>query len=174
MKKMILFGMLPALAACNTLPQTKPVRATADLMQGKQNVGSLSLTQMGNDVEMKLSVSGLSTGEYGMHIHAVGKCEGPDYKSSGMHWNPMGKQHGLRNPMGTHAGDLENLSVSGGISVQKTQLLQGIKIMGEGGLLDADGASFIIHAKPDDNVTDPSGNSGDRKICGVVEFKTVP
>ena len=30
------------------------------------------------------------------------------------------------------------------------------------------GTALVIHAKGDDNKTDPSGNSGDRIACGVI------
>jgi Cu-Zn family superoxide dismutase len=30
------------------------------------------------------------------------------------------------------------------------------------------GTSLVIHAKADDQKTDPSGNSGDRIACGVI------
>ena len=36
------------------------------------------------------------------------------------------------------------------------------------GLRDADGSALVMHAKADDEVTDPSGNSGDRIACAVL------
>jgi superoxide dismutase, Cu-Zn family len=173
MQKLIMLAVLPMTAACNTMTEDgavpAPVVATAELMQAGQNVGTLTLTQAGNDTNMKMSVSGLQAGEYGMHFHETGKCDAPDYKTAGAHWNPAGKQHGLQNPSGSHAGDLPNLMATAGGIVRIEQHLSGIQIAGDRGLLDADGTAFIIHAKPDDYKTDPSGNSGDRKICGVIK-----
>ena len=140
---------------------------SADLMQNSAKVGTATLTQVGANSAMSLKVEGLATGTYGMHIHETGKCDAPDYKSAGGHWNPGAKQHGLQNPDGTHGGDLENLVATNGQATRLERSLTGLKLAGEGGLMDADGAAFIIHAKPDDNKTDPSGNSGDRIICGV-------
>ena len=62
-------------------------------------------------MKIAISVSKLSPGQHGLHIHAVGKCEGPDFKSAGGHLNPEGKKHGLQSPEGPHAGDLPNLTV---------------------------------------------------------------
>jgi Cu-Zn family superoxide dismutase len=107
-------------------------------------------------------------GTYGMHIHAVGKCEGPKFESAGPHWNPGERQHGRNNPKGAHAGDLDNLTVgaggSGGVTSNLTLALSG----GMTPILDQDGASLLIHAKADDYRTDPSGNSGDRIACAVL------
>ncbi len=174
MQKFIILGVLPIIAACNTMSGAQdvsaPVVAFAELTQAGENVGTLTLTQTGSDVKMKVSVSGLQTGEYGMHFHETGKCDGPDYKTAGAHWNPSGKQHGLQNPQGTHAGDLPNLKANAGNISRIEQQLSSIQLTGSSSLIDADGAAFIIHAKPDDNKTDPSGNSGDRKICGVIKM----
>ena len=142
---------------------------SADLMKGTAKVGMVTLTQVGANSAMSLKVDGLVTGIYGMHIHETGKCDAPDYKSAGAHWNPGAKQHGLQNPAGTHGGDLENLVATNGQATRLERQLAGMKLTGDGGLMDADGAAFVIHAKPDDNKTDPSGNSGDRIICGVFK-----
>jgi superoxide dismutase, Cu-Zn family len=105
-------------------------------------------------------------GPYGMHLHAVGRCEGPDFATAGPHWNPMGKQHGHDNPAGAHAGDLANLNLMIGTADNSVGT---IKDMNLAELLDADGAALVIHEKADDYRTDPSGNSGKRIICGVFE-----
>jgi superoxide dismutase, Cu-Zn family len=173
MQKFLVLGALPIIAACNTMTgdssASAPVVANAELMQAGQNVGTLTLTQTAGDINMALSVSGLQAGEYGMHFHETGKCDAPDYKTAGAHWNPSGKQHGRQNPSGSHAGDLPNLIATSGSIARIEQRLPGIQLTGGAGLLDTDGTAFIIHAKPDDYKTDPSGNSGDRKICGVLK-----
>ncbi|MFC4291731.1 superoxide dismutase family protein [Sphingorhabdus arenilitoris] len=174
MHKFMALGAVAMLAACGSVSEPAkeaPVVATAKLMRGDAEVGTVTLTQKGENAEMSFRVEGLPTGGYGFHIHETGKCEGPDYKSAGGHWNPAGKEHGLENPKGAHAGDLPNLA---GVDGQVTRLersLTGLKITGEGGMMDADGAAIMIHAKPDDNKTDPSGESGDRIICGVFELE---
>jgi superoxide dismutase, Cu-Zn family len=165
------FLLMPLIAACSTIGSSQmrepAVKASAILMENGQNVGAMTLTQNSGGARLQLSVIGMAQGEYGMHLHEFGKCEGPEYKTAGMHWNPAGRQHGINNPQGSHVGDLPNLKVTGSAAQLDTQL-EGLRLTGSDALLDADGASFIIHAKPDDYKTDPSGNSGGRKICGVI------
>jgi len=121
-------------------------------------------------LRVELVARGFAPGTYGMHVHAVGRCDAPDYASAGPHWNPTNAQHGRENPMGAHHGDLPNLVVETDAIGRATLQLVGTRLSGEGGLIDADGAAFIIHAGPDDLKTDPSGNSGARVACGVIEL----
>lgn len=115
---------------------------------------------------LKLTVNGvaLPAGGHGTHIHTTGKCDAPDFSTAGGHWNPSAKQHGLSNPQGPHAGDLPNLLIGTDGAGSITINLPGATLAG---LLDADGAALVVHAQPDDNHTDPSGNSGGRIACGV-------
>jgi len=173
MRKYIGMTALVLVAACgsNEAEQADaPVTATAKLMRGDAEVGQISLTQIGENAAMSLKVEGLESAAYGMHLHETGKCDGPDYKSAGGHWNPAGKQHGLDNPEGAHGGDLPNLVATVGQATRLERSLTGLALTGENGLMDADGAALVIHAKPDDLKTDPSGNSGARIICGVFEI----
>lgn len=110
---------------------------------------------------LRIAVQGLPPGDHGLHLHAVGRCDGPDFKSAGAHWNPAGRQHGHLNPEGAHLGDLPNLTVSANGH-------GAINFMVGGALADADGTSLVVHARPDDYRTDPSGNSGDRIGCAVL------
>ena len=140
------------------------VLRTAD---GK-DVGTVSVREENGGVVLTVAARNMPPGKYGMHIHAVGKCEGPKFESAGAHWNPDNKQHGSQNPRGPHAGDLPNLDIgqagSGGATFNLEASLRG----GLSPLLDQDGAALMIHAKPDDLKTDPSGNSGDRIACAVL------
>jgi Cu-Zn family superoxide dismutase len=104
-----------------------------------------------------------------MHLHAVGKCEGPDFTTAGPHWNPDMKQHGRDNPMGAHHGDLPNVTAGADRKITLEFKLPDFVISGPAGLLDADGGALVIHEKADDYKTDPSGNSGKRIICGVFK-----
>lgn len=119
-------------------------------------------------LRIEITAEGLSAGTYGVHVHAAGRCDPPGFESAGPHWNPTMRQHGSQNPQGPHRGDLPNLSVGangqGEIAfiVPDAQLAGGV-----GGMFDADGAALVVHARPDDYRTDPSGNSGARIGCGV-------
>jgi Cu-Zn family superoxide dismutase len=117
-----------------------------------------------------VKVDGLSSGLHGIHIHAVGSCTGPAFASAGGHYNPLGHQHGLENPNGPHAGDLPNLVVDSNghgrlhAKTDRVTLSPGIAT-----LFDGDGSALIIHANPDDQVTDVgNGGSGARIACGVI------
>lgn len=134
-------------------------------------IGSVHLTQDGRGiVHVNVQVDGLSAGLHGIHMHAVGSCAAPTFASAGGHYNPFGHQHGLENPTGPHAGDLPNLvvDVSGHGRLQaktdRVTLSAGLAT-----LLDGDGSAFIIHANPDDQVTDiGNGGSGARIACAVI------
>ncbi|HMP44395.1 MAG TPA: superoxide dismutase family protein [Sphingopyxis sp.] len=143
--------------------------ATAQLTDARgADRGRVDIYRDTDGLRLELVARGFGAGTYGMHVHEVGLCEPPKYTSAGAHWNPTGAQHGRDNPLGAHHGDLPNLVVEPDTIGRATLRLVGTRLSGEGALLDADGASFVIHARPDDNRTDPSGNSGDRIVCGVI------
>ena len=120
-------------------------------------------------VEVRVQAAGLPAGHYGVHLHAVGRCEGPAFASAGAHWNPTGRQHGSLNPSGHHLGDLPNLDVDGQGAGRLEFAIAGASMSGPNGIFDADGAALVIHAAADDYRTDPSGNSGARIACGVLK-----
>jgi superoxide dismutase, Cu-Zn family len=130
------------------------------------------LIASGNDgLMVNVMAEGMKPGTYGVHIHTTGKCDGPDFKSAGGHWNPFAKAHGLESGGGAHAGDLPNLVIAEGGTGGLSFTVPHGTMDGEGGLMDADGAAFMIHAGPDDMKSDPAGNSGERIGCGVFEVR---
>jgi superoxide dismutase, Cu-Zn family len=144
-------------------------RAVLKDSQGKE-VGTATLTPAEGGVAVRVQVTGLRPGKHGIHIHEVGKCKPPEFKSAGAHFNPSGKKHGLRNPEGAHAGDMPNLDVGSDGTATQTVTARGATMgEGEGSLFGPQGRALVIHADPDDERTDPSGNSGARVACGVIE-----
>lgn len=120
-------------------------------------------------VHVNVHVKGLSAGEHGIHIHAIGACT-PTFAAAGGHHNPLGHQHGLDNPNGPHAGDLPALAVNGaGVGHLNAKTDRATLSASPVSIFDADGSAIVIHAGPDDQVTDPTGNSGARVACGVIE-----
>ena len=150
--------------------------ARGTLIDGQgQTIGSVELTEAANGVAIRVRLDNTTVvkpGKHGFHIHAVGKCDPVDFTSAGGHFNPQGKQHGTLNPQGAHAGDVENLVVpanaSGGVSWTTTSNLFTLSA-GPRGIFDADGAALVIHAGEDDLATDPTGNSGGRIACAVLQ-----
>ena len=105
-----------------------------------------------------------------MHIHESGACTTPDFQSAGGHFNPDGKKHGTLNPDGPHAGDLPSLHVESDGSADTTLAVPSALLTeGSGSIVGTQRRSLVIHADPDDEKTDPSGNSGARVVCGVIE-----
>jgi len=121
---------------------------------------------------VQIRAEGLSAGQHGVHLHAIGTCEGPDFKSAGGHWNPDGKEHGLDNPKGSHKGDFPNLDIGEDGKGSLEAVVPGVSLSGDKNpLLDEDGSAIVIHAGPDDLKSDPSGNSGGRVACGVLTLQ---
>ncbi|HEV2816074.1 MAG TPA: superoxide dismutase family protein [Allosphingosinicella sp.] len=125
-------------------------------------------------IEVRVQAAGLPAGHYGVHLHAVGRCDGPAFESAGPHWNPTGRRHGKLNPDGHHSGDLDNLDVDESGAGRLEFRIEGGAIGGAEGLFDADNAALVIHAGPDDYRTDPAGNSGARIACGVLAPAPAP
>ena len=130
-----------------------------------QPAGEASLFQAAEGIRVVAKLPNLGAGEHGFHFHAVGDCKAPTFETAGPHFNPMQRQHGRLNPNGWHLGDLPNIGGSGSVNI----VLQGLQATGANGLDDADGTVLVVHANADDQKTDPSGNSGARIRCGVVE-----
>ncbi|HJZ79992.1 MAG TPA: superoxide dismutase family protein, partial [Pyrinomonadaceae bacterium] len=104
-----------------------------------------------------------------MHFHQNAKCEGPDFKSAGPHFNPDNKKHGMDNPEGHHAGDMANFTVDAKGNAKFSATDKEANLGSDShSLFSNGGTALVIHAKADDMKTDPSGNSGDRIACGVI------
>lgn len=160
------------LAGCSTVHTAESVAVSdvslAKLMRGDgSEAGVATLSRMENGIWLEVSAVAPGQGSYGMHLHATGKCDGPDFTSAGPHWNPVGRQHGHDNPAGAHAGDFPNLTSGADGRIAFKGIVANALWEGEGALFDADGIAIIVHEKADDYKTDPSGNSGKRVYCGV-------
>lgn len=162
------FGLLAALSLVSAAPAGK-AKATLKDAQGKE-VGTASISQAKDGVVVALNLKGVPAGDHAIHIHAVGKCEAPGFTTAGGHFNPEKKQHGMHNPQGSHAGDLENLTVGAKGTLKKKIAVKGVTLAdGPNSLFHEGGTAIVIHAAADDYKTDPAGNAGARIVCGVIE-----
>jgi superoxide dismutase, Cu-Zn family len=166
----------PPAGAPPTPPTPKPIvtriaTAMAELkaVDGK-SVGRAVLTQTPTGVQIVLTLTGLPPGEHGFHVHAVGRCE-PPFASAGPHFNPGNKKHGFFAREGHHAGDMSNLHIPEGGALTATIVNSDITL--EPGkpnsVFHEGGTALVIHARFDDYLTDPDGNSGDPIACGVIK-----
>lgn len=171
MRTIFLVTTMALMTACSTVQSAETVAASevanAKLVRANGSAaGVATLSQRRDGLWLSIAADAPGTGTYGMHVHMVGKCEGPAFDSAGPHWNPAMKQHGRDNPMGAHAGDMPNVTANADGKLVVETRINGAMLSDAGGVLDSDGASVVIHEKPDDYKTDPSGNSGKRLICG--------
>lgn len=157
---------LVLLAGCVPMaPPDVPV-STANLISSSGAViGSVRVFSEPTGVMLRITANGVPPGQHGVHVHTTGRCDPPGFTTAGAHWNPTERKHGHQNPEGPHRGDLGNLGVGADGTLTAGLLIPGATF---DGLRDSDGSAFVIHAKVDDEQTDPSGNSGDRIACAVL------
>jgi Cu-Zn family superoxide dismutase len=154
-------------------PSTGPATATAKMagVDGA-DVGTVTFTQTPSGIlHVVVEMTNLAPGSHGFHIHEAGACDAAgNFDSAGGHY-AGGKEHGVMNPKGAHAGDFPNVHV-GENGVLKAEFFTERLSLGDGGenpLMDADGSAVVLHADPDDYQSHPAGHAGSRIACGVIE-----
>ena len=167
--KQVLAGSAAILVFAGAAAFAGAAQAASAKMVGPdgKDMGTITLTETPNGVLINADLSNLSPGGHGFHIHEKGSCS-PDFKAAGGHYNPDGKEHGLNNPKGHHAGDMPNIFVNADGTAHVEVLNASVTLGdGKGTLFDEDGSAFIVHEKPDSHNADPG--AGGRVACGVIE-----
>lgn len=128
--------------------------------------GIVRLYQTAQGVIILAEVSGLPKAEqpcheriFGFHIHSGTDCGGSmddPFADAMSHYDPGGCEHPH------HAGDLPPLFGNDGVALS-------LFLTNRFSVHEVIGRTIIIHDLPDDLTTQPSGNSGKKIACGVIQ-----
>lgn len=146
-------------------PAPEPIgRAVLKTADGS-DAGTVTAFRGPRGLLFRVEGQGWPAGWHGVHLHQVGKCEGPGFTSAGAHVNHPGHAmpHGLLNSAGPDLGDLQNVYAAADGSAHAEVYL------GSTDVTSTDGLSFLVHANADDHVSQPIGGAGARIACGVFE-----
>jgi len=156
--------VLPVVLLAFAIPSMAKTRVEMKDAQGKA-VGTVMVWQQGPGVGLQLNLHGLTPGEHAIHFHTNAKCEGPDFKSAGAHFNPENKKHGLENPEGHHAGDMQNFTAGSDGTAKTTVTNKDITLGSDNhSVFSNGGTAIVIHAVS----TETTSGAPPRIACGVI------
>ena len=134
--------------------------------EGNEVKGKVAFIKVEGGVKVVAEVTGLKPGKHGFHIHEHGDCSAPDGSSAGAHFNPTHAQHGGPTDHDRHVGDLGNIVADEEGNARYEYIDKYLELTGPNTIV---GRSVVVHADADDFKTQPTGNSGGRVACGVIE-----
>lgn len=125
-------------------------------------------------MQIEGTLYGLEQGEHGMHVHVVSDCSDPGAASERGHFAPDDDPHGSPRDLDSehHVGDLGNLT-AGESGVAEFEKTDAEMTLGTGDYTIL-GRAVVVHAEPDNLVSQPAGNAGDWVGCGIVEIDVDP
>ncbi|RYF69075.1 MAG: superoxide dismutase, partial [Comamonadaceae bacterium] len=168
----------PSTTATTTATPRSPAMARLLTADGRV-AGQARLADTPQGLQVSITVEGMTPGLHGFHVHAHGACEpGPDgasgrivpFGAAGPHFDPgVSRNHGAPGtpPHQAHAGELPNITV--GADGRGSLQYVNPHLTLAPGKTSALGRTLIVHENADDYQTDPSGNSGGRALCGLIE-----
>ncbi|MFN8389459.1 MAG: superoxide dismutase family protein [Bdellovibrionota bacterium] len=166
--KQIVMGLIVALLPSVALAETHNAEVTLEPKSGSSVKGTLELSEAGGSLKMSGTLSGLTPGKHGFHVHEVGDCSAPDASSAGGHFNPGKGPHAGPTDTPHHLGDLGNIDADSSGMAKVAAESKELHLSGDNSII---GKAVVVHKGEDDLKTQPSGGSGDRVACGVVRAK---
>src|SRR5207247_7982782 len=146
-----------------------PLKAIAVLHPiggGSKVSGTVTFTEAADGVQIHAEITGLTPGNHGFHVHEFGDCSAPDASSAGAHFNPTNTPHAGPDAAARHEGDMGNVEADASGNAKLDYVDHQISLANDA--KSAIGRSVVVHAKPDDLKTQPSGDAGGRIACGVI------
>jgi superoxide dismutase, Cu-Zn family len=175
MRRIVEAAVLSAAMISPTVAQdatTSPDVARATFIDPDGNsIGTATLQDTPNGLLIQAKLTNLPAGPHGFHVHETGECNAEGgFQSAGGHFAPQGNKHGYMVDGGPHAGDFPNQTVMDDGTMVVDVFNENLRLSeGDNAMLDDDGAAIVIHSTADDYRTQPSGASGDRIACAVIE-----
>jgi superoxide dismutase, Cu-Zn family len=164
------FAGLMALAQTPAAKSTSPSKAIAVLhpTAGNKVSGTVTFTPVADGVQVHAEIAGLTAGKHGFHVHEFGDCSAADASSAGAHFNPTNQPHAGPDAAARHEGDMGNIEADASGNAKLDYVDHQISLTNDA--KSVIGRSVVVHAKPDDLKTQPSGDSGARIACGLIEW----
>jgi len=133
--------------------------------EGNDVSGTITFEKVEGGIKVAATVTGLTEGKHGFHIHEYGDCSAGDGKSAGGHFNPTAMQHSAPTDSMRHVGDIGNIvaDVEGNATLEWID--SHMRFEGPNSII---GRGVIIHADEDDLTSQPTGAAGARVACGVI------
>jgi len=148
--------------------KSKTVTITFESKSGSNVKGTAIFEERDGEVTLTAKLFGLNPGDHAIHIHEKADCSAADAASAGGHWNPTFKKHGKWGDSECHKGDIGNFNANA--SGNATILFKTDEwCIGCGDAAkDILGKGLIVHEKPDDFITQPTGAAGARVACTAI------
>ena len=167
MKKVLQLAVVVFLlgASAARAQEAKPKSVTVDIKNAQgQSVGTAVLSSAAKGVKIKIDIKSLPAGEHSIHVHQVAKCEPPDFKSAGPHFDPSGTHD---HSGGLPAGDIPDfaLVVAADGTAHATTLAPNVTLGADDhSVFSNGGTAIVIHA-----VAGGTGTGAPPRIaCGVI------